>query len=177
MHARSSKANRGQAFEELINFTNAQYKSKRIALINKRPTPIKVIRSSGNVINGVFEKKSTVDYDGVYKGKPICFEAKSTNERERFYLSKIEQHQIEYLEQAAANGAICFLLIEFKVFDEVFFVPFTTIRQYLLQAQSGGKKSIPREDFEYYAYLVEKTKRAPLDYLLHVDTMIGCKPT
>lgn len=34
-------ANRGMAFEGLIDYSNAMYESKEIALIKKRPTPVK----------------------------------------------------------------------------------------------------------------------------------------
>ncbi|OJE33645.1 hypothetical protein A9490_20525 [Bacillus thuringiensis] len=71
--------NREMHFEKLVNLANEMYQRGSVALINKRPTPVKVIKSKGNqVINGFYESKSTVDYDGVYKGRAIAFEAKST---------------------------------------------------------------------------------------------------
>ncbi|MGD8188538.1 Holliday junction resolvase RecU [Brevibacillus ginsengisoli] len=169
-----SQANRGQAFEQLLNLTNQQYEAKGIALIHKRPTPVKVLRTRGNLItNAVYDKKSTVDYDGTYKGRAIYFEAKSTREKNRFDLKNIERHQLEHLEKAEHNGAICFFLIEFASYNEVYFVPLSTIRHYFIHVNNGGRKSIPREDFEYYAYEVTKSKRALLDYLVYVDRMIG----
>lgn len=39
----------------------------------------------GRVKDGYYESKSTVDYDGVYKGRAIAFEAKSTNEMKRLF--------------------------------------------------------------------------------------------
>jgi recombination protein U len=173
MRIKVSQANRGQAFEDLLNFTNLQYEKAGIALIHKRATPMKPLRRQGFHFLATFEKKSTVDYDGVYRGRAIYFEAKSTREETRFPLDNIEPHQIEHLEKAEKQGAVCFFLIEFAKSHEVFFVPLATVRHYLLHAQNGGRKSIPREDFDYYAYAVEKTKRAALDYLVHVDKMIG----
>lgn len=35
----------------------------------------------------------------------------------------------------------------------------------------GGRKSIPREEFEQHAYVVERTDRALVDYLVHVDKL------
>ncbi|WP_339167046.1 Holliday junction resolvase RecU [Brevibacillus sp. FSL L8-0520] len=173
MGIRTSQANRGQAFEQLLNFTNLQYERAGIALIHKRPTPMKPLRKQGFHFIATFEKKSTVDYDGVYRGKAIYFEAKSTREETRFPLDNIEHHQITHLERAEQQGAICFFLIEFAKSQEVFFVPLSTIRHYMLHAQTGGRKSIPKDDFEYYAYAVQNTKRAALDYLLWVDKLIG----
>lgn len=174
MGIRVSQANRGQAFEEVLNFTNGQYERAGIALINKRPTPIKATKTKGSrVLAGYFEEKSTVDYDGVYRGRAIYFQAKSTRERTRFDLSNISKHQVEHLEKAERNGAICFFLIEFAAYKTTYFVPLSFIRLAMVNAQNGGRKSIPIEDFEVYGYLVERTNRALLDYLLHADKLIG----
>lgn len=173
-----SQANRGQAFEDLVNYTNEQYRQKKIALIHKRPTPIKALKTKGfKVLSGVFESKSTVDYDGVYKGKAIYFEAKSTREKTRFDLSNISNHQMEHLEEAEGNGAICFFLIEFASHHETYFVPYSLIKHYKFHASLGGSKSIPYGDFEVYAYEVKKTNRGLLDYLVHVDRMMGLEGT
>ncbi|MDR7318886.1 Holliday junction resolvase RecU [Brevibacillus nitrificans] len=174
MPMRFGHANRGKGFENQLNLTNSQYQRKGIALIDKRTTPVKVLRTNGNhITDAVYDKKSTVDYYGTYKGRSIYFEAKSTAEVTRFDLKNIDDHQYDHLEAAEKYGAICFVLIEFTKSNEVMFVPFSTIKQYRLHASTGGRKSIPKDDFEYYAYLVSKTKRANLDYLLHVDRMIG----
>lgn len=167
---RVSQANRGQAFEDLINFANQQYRNSGSALIHKRPTPVKVLRTQGTrIVSAVYDSKSTVDYDGCYQGKAIYFEAKSTREKTKFNLSNISSHQIEHLEKAEAQGAICFFLIEFAVFQEVYFVPLSVIRHYV----NSGSKSIPYADIEIYSYEVKQTKRALLDYLVYVDKMIG----
>lgn len=174
MGIRVSQANRGQAFEDILNFTNVQYERAGIALINKRPTPIKATKTKGSrVLAGYFEEKSTVDYDGVYRGRAIYFEAKSTRERTRFDLANISQHQIKHLERAESNGAVCFFLIEFATTHEVYFMPLATIRHYMLHADNGGRKSIPKDEFDVYGHAVERTKRAALDYLLLVDKLLG----
>lgn len=98
--------NRGMAFEMLINLANEIYQRGGVVLINKRPTPVKVLKSKGGrVPNGFYEAKSTVDYDGVYKGRAIAFEANSA----RYDLKKIAQNQLDYLEKAEKMGAIFFL--------------------------------------------------------------------
>ncbi|PFV85352.1 hypothetical protein COL21_31195 [Bacillus thuringiensis] len=58
--------------------------------------------------------KSTVDYDGVYKGRAVYCEAKSTKETNRFPLNNISRHQIDYLKDKLEHGAICLMLIEFR---------------------------------------------------------------
>lgn len=83
---------RGAELENAINYTNQVYTQRGMAVVNKRPTPIKVTKSKGTrVLSGFFEEKSTVDYDGVYKGHSLCFEAKSTAEHLRFPLDNISK--------------------------------------------------------------------------------------
>ncbi|MGE7891073.1 Holliday junction resolvase RecU [Bacillus cereus] len=169
------QGNRGMAFEILINLANEMYKRGGVALINKRPTPVKVLKSKGSrVLNGFYEAKSTVDYDGVYKGRVIAFEAKSTEKDTRFDLKNIAQHQLDYLEKAEKMGAICFFLIEFSKDKSVFVLPLSVIQSYVrMSHQPKGKKPIPRADFDIYGYLIEQTERAPIDYLQYVDEAVA----
>lgn len=169
---RISYGNRGQAFEELLNYTNDLYESKGLAAIQKRPTPVKVTKSAGTrVIGGYFESKSTVDYDGVYRGRAIYFEAKSTGELDRFNLKNIDDHQYAHLEKCFGFGAVCFVLVEYRKHRKTYLLPFTALRAYWTVAEQGGRKSMTMENFEVDAYEVE-TGRAPLDYLAVVDKLL-----
>lgn len=163
---------RGQAFENLIDYTNQVYKNKGIALINKRPTPMKIIgQTRGKQHLCVFDKKSTVDYDGIYRGKPIVFEAKSTGLK-RVPLDIIADHQIEYLDQADNQGAISFLIVEIRPMQDVYIVSNAMLQKYVKDAQNGGRKSISIDDLEIYAELVEQGGGVPLNYLSVVDKFI-----
>ncbi|EEL50603.1 Holliday junction resolvase RecU [Bacillus cereus] len=166
--------NREMHFEKLINLSNEMYQREGVALINKRPTPVKVIKSRGSqVTNGFYEAKSTIDYDGVYKERAVAFEAKSTKSLTRFDLSNIAQHQLDYLEKAGKMGAVCFFLIEFSKDHTIFLVPASVIQSYVrMSHQPNGKKSISRVDFDIYGYLVDQTERAPVDYLQYIDEAI-----
>ncbi|WP_096435931.1 Holliday junction resolvase RecU [Alteribacter populi] len=162
------QGNRGQAFEMTLNLVNQLYKNNGVALINKRPTPVKVLKSKGTqVLKGFYESKSTVDYDGCYEGQAVAFEAKSVSGK-RFDLKNIHDHQLEYLERAQKHGAISFLLVEFRDVNTVYYISLSFIKKYLREAHRGGRKSIPLSDFEIYAYEVERG-RAPLDYLAVID--------
>lgn len=93
--------NCGMAFEMLINLANEMYQRGGVTLINKQPTPVKVLKSKGGrVLNGFYEAKSTVDYVGVYKGRAIAFEAMSTENATRCDLKNIVQYQLDYLDKA-----------------------------------------------------------------------------
>ena len=70
-----SYANRGMFLEHIINDTNTYYLSKDKAVIYKKPTPIKVLnvkyRTAKTTLidKAVFSETSTLDYNGIYKGK------------------------------------------------------------------------------------------------------------
>ncbi|TKJ05926.1 Holliday junction resolvase RecU [Bacillus cereus] len=164
--------NRGMSFELLLNITNRMYKERKIGIFNKRPTPVKVLKTNklGQILKSCWLEKSTVDYDGVYKGRAVYFEAKSTEETTRFPLSNIHRHQIDYLADTQAMGAICFFLVEFKVDQIIYFVPISLVTEYYQSMlYDGGRKSIPRSEFDKRAFRVEQTDRALVDYLHHVD--------
>lgn len=167
-------ANRGMALELLLNNTNRMYKSANIGVFNKRPTPVKVLKTDkrGNITKSNWQEKSTVDYDGVYKGRAVYFEAKSTEKNTSFPLEYIHRHQIDYLKDTQEMGAICFFLIEFRTDHVIYFVPVYLVAEYYeSMLYDGGRKSIPREEFEKRAYIVPQTNRAAVDYLYHVDKL------
>ena len=75
----NSRGLRGSFLEELVNMTNDKYRSQKLALVQKVPTPIKPItidQTTRHITLAYFEQKSTVDYIGVVQGIPICFDAK-----------------------------------------------------------------------------------------------------
>ena len=86
----NSRGLRGSFLEELVNMTNDKYRSQKLALVQKVPTPIKPItidQTTRHITLAYFEQKSTVDYIGVVQGIPICFDAKECA-TDRFPLAK-----------------------------------------------------------------------------------------
>jgi len=166
-----SYSNRGMAFEQLIDRTNQMYDNMEMAVINKRPTPVKILKQiNRSMISGFLEKPSTVDYDGTFRGRSIVFEAKSVRELNRFDLKNMQDHQVEYLSKCHRAGAISFLLVEFVKHHTIYLMPYETLAHYWTRAQAGGRgtKSIPIEDFNINAYEVA-SGRVPVDYLKVVN--------
>lgn len=163
----------GQAFENLINIANRQYANAGIALIHKREAPVKVNQKiKGKIVDGYYMEKSTVDYDGVYEGKAIYFEAKSTTNETSFALSNIKPHQLAHMEAAAAHGAICFVLVHFMKHSKTFYMPLSFLRKCVERARDGGRKSIAYREFIEHCPEVLNTRRSILDYLIHVEREI-----
>ena len=161
-----SAGNRGMSFESDINAANDYYREKGICLITKRPTPINVVKvdySKGAIItNAYFEKQSTTDYNGVFKGRYIDFEAKSTKQKVSFPLANIPSQQIEHLTKVIEHQGIAFFLIRFETVGRVFLLD----AQYVIDFHSKFKrKSIPLNLIKEVGVEIEYGLNPRLNYI------------
>lgn len=161
----NTHANRGMHFEEIINYTNAQYERKGIASIRKVSTPWKVIRDGKRIVKAFPEGPSTVDYMGDWKGKSICFEAKSTNSTSSIPFKNFEDHQIEFIRRWQGIG---FALIHFEYYKETYLIDKKDLLEKWDLQYKGGRKSIPYEWFQQNAKPI-KQGMFLLDYLAAVN--------
>lgn len=109
----NSRGLRGSTLEDLVNRTNEQYAEKKLALIQKIPTPITPVRmdkENRHITLAYFEQKSTVDYIGAVQGIPVCFDAKECCV-DTFPLSNVHSHQVSFMEAFEQQGGIAFFLI------------------------------------------------------------------
>ena len=167
-----SAANRGMSLEEDINLSNDYYREVGQALINKRPTPINIVKvdysHGARITDAYFEKQSTTDYNGVYKGRYIDFEAKNTKSTTSFPLSNISEHQIVHLKNVIKHGGIAFFIISFHMMDEVYLLDAKFVIEFY---EHGKRKSIPYEVFKENGLLVKQDYSPRLHYLDAVDAL------
>ena len=165
-----SSANRGMDFENDINLSNEYYKSKGICLITKRPTPINVVKvdysQGAKITHAYFETQSTTDYNGVYKGKYIDFEAKNTKNKTSFPLNNITHHQIEHLKMVIYHDGIAFFIIQFESLNKVFLLDASYVIHFYENAE---RKSIPLSCFIENGIEIEKSFNPRLKYIDAVD--------
>lgn len=162
----NSRGLRGSTLEELINFTNETYRNKKIALIQKIPTPIKPInidKSSRHITLAYFEQKSSVDYIGVVQGIPVCFDAKECS-KDTFSIQNIHEHQYKFMEEYEEQNAIAFILLFFTERNEMYYVPFRDLKIFYERSINGGRKSIKYEEIDK-TYRIQGTPGAPVHYL------------
>ena len=131
----NSRGLRGSTLEDLINHTNDLYREKKLALIQKIPTPITPIeidKSSRHITLAYFDQKSTVDYIGAVQGIPVCFDAKECAVK-TFPLQNIHPHQIEFMGEFEKQGGIAFIILYFTG---------------LKRMEEGGRKSFTYDEVD-----------------------------
>ena len=171
--------NRGMNLENDINISNQYYVDTKKAFIYKKPTPIKIVSvdypTKTNRIGNIkikeayFESPSTTDYNGLYKGKYIDFEAKETNNKEYFPLENIHPHQIKHLRNIFENDGICFLIIRFTSYNKTYLLFGKDFFDFL---DNSKRKSIPINYFEEKGYIIKEKYSPRLDYLEIIDNYL-----
>ena len=165
-----SYGKRGMLLESMIEYSNQTYKQKGIALIDKIPTNWKVYfdKATQKVRNAFPEKKGTVDFIGVSKGKSIAFDAKSTQSKTSFALKNVEEHQMRYLLEHQKHGGVSFFIVYFEKHDEAYFLTIDQYYEWYKAMLGGGRKSIPHKWFQENCPLIKSRNGIALDYLEHV---------
>lgn len=166
-------ANRGMSLEEDINATNEYYLEMNIAVIHKKPTPVQIVnvdypsRSAAKITEAYFKQASTTDYNGLYQGRYIDFEAKETRNKTSFPMRNIHDHQVVHMKRVVDQGGIAFLIVRFTLLEEVYFFE---ARHFLEWYGSiDTRKSIPKAVFEEKGYLIPQSYQARVDYLQIID--------
>ena len=161
--------NRGMDLENELNLSNTYYIEIDKALIYKKPTPIGVAEVSytpkGKIIEkAFFKEQSTLDYNGLYRGKYIEYEAKVTKNRTAFPLHNIHDHQIKHIRNILKHHGIVFLII--KINELVYLLKGEDFINYI---DFQNRKSVAYEYIKNTGFLIKYGFNPPLDYLKIVD--------
>ncbi len=164
-----SHSNRGMNLENSLNSSNDYYLRKDRALIYKKPTPIGVVDVSYNnhkkiIEKAYFKEQSTLDYNGLYRGKYIEFDAKETLNKTSFPLSNIHEHQTLQIRNVIKHGGIVFLIIRMN--DIVYLLPG---EEYISYIDNNDRKSISYKYIQEHAHIIKMGYQPQLDYLDIVD--------
>lgn len=166
--------NRGMVLEDDLNITNEYYRECDIAIIYKKPTPITIhkvnykSRDNAFIEKASFKIPSTTDYNGIYKGKYIDFEAKETRSKTSFPLVNIHEHQLKHLDSIVRHGGIGFIIVRFVTLNKTFLLMWQDIKDFI---EGDTRKSIPLSYFEKKGKLIEIGLRPRLDYLKYIEVM------
>lgn len=165
---------RGMSLEYDINESNTFYLLNDIAVIHKKPTPITIVdvdypsRSEAVITKAYFKIASTTDYNGVYKGKYIDFEAKETKNIKGFPIINIHKHQIEHLILVSKHGGISFIIVRFTALNQTYLLTCEKLKYFL---DHFTKTSIPIDYFKKNSYLIKDKFNPRVDYLSIIDSI------
>lgn len=167
--------NRGMTLEEDINVTNQFYLQTGKAVIHKKPTPIQIVnvdypkRSAAVITEAYFKLASTTDYNGVYRGKYIDFEAKETRNKTSLPLNNFHSHQIEHMKNVVNQGGICFVILKFVHIDTIFILGVDHLFIFWDDHLQDGRKSIPLSYVKQHGEVVPIKYQPRIDYLSVID--------
>ena len=164
--------NRGMDLESDLNMTNEYYRINDIAIIHKKPTPITInkvdfkSRKDALITEAHFKIPSTTDYNGIYKGKYIDFEAKETKSLTSFPLNNIHLHQIKHLESIYKHGGIGFIIVKFVRLNKIFLLYIEDLIEFM---NNETRVSIPLSYFEEKGHLIKEGINPRIDYLKIIE--------
>lgn len=161
--------NRGMDLENSINEANEYYLENNLALIYKKPTPIGIVKVSyennSKVIDkAYFKEPSTLDYNGIFKGKYIEFEAKETTNKTSFPLRNIHPHQIKHIAKVLEHGGIVFIIIKINQIDYLL-----DGKDFLDYIENNQRNSITYDYIKNKGFVIKYNFNKGLDYLNIVD--------
>ncbi len=165
--------NRGMNLENDLNITNKYYIDNNIAYIYKKPTPIKVVKAINEfnkrvIKEAYYSEPSTTDYNGIYKGNYIDYEAKETKNKTCFPLSNIHKHQINHIRNIVKENGICFLIIRFITLNETYLLK---AQDFLSYIDNNKNSNIKLDYIKKYGNILKDKYYPRIDYLEIVDKL------
>ena len=171
----ASRGLSGSALEEMINYTNADYLNRGLALVQKIPTPITPVEidaASRHITLAYFDQQSTVDYIGAVQGIQVCFDAKECK-TDTFPLANVHPHQVEFMGNMERQQGVAFLLILYTERNECYYLPYRDLIRFYERMEQGGRKSFRLDEIDR-TFRVEIKNQVYVHYLeaLNLDLMI-----
>ena len=169
---------RGMSFEAQIVKANEYYLVSGTAVIHKKPTPVQIVkvdypvRSAAKITEAYFKTPSTTDFNGVYNGVYIDFEAKETTNKTSFPLSNLHPHQAKHIFAVAKQDGFAFLLVKFTKIDEIYLLTVDTLQQFWQEYELGERKSIKHAEFVALGVLIPANTYPSVDYLKVVKNLL-----
>ncbi|OAS86362.1 MULTISPECIES: Holliday junction resolvase RecU [Metabacillus] len=168
-------SNRGMTLEEDLNETNKYYLESKLAVIHKKPTPVQIVnvdyprRSAAVIKEAYFKQSSTTDYNGIYRGKYVDFEAKETKNKTSFPLQNFHAHQIDHMRNIVEQGGICFVIL--SAFNEFYYLEAQNLLTFWNRQETGGRKSITHDELNEHGHKIPLGYQARIDYLKIIDKL------
>lgn len=172
--AHHDTSRRGMTLENDINNANQYYLAYKIANVHKKPTPITIVnvsypsRNKAKITEAYFKVPSTTDYNGIYRGRYLDFEAKECKSKTAFPFSSIHPHQIAHLKDVLDHGAIAFIIIRMSFYAIDYLIK---AEDFLLYYNNTDRRSIPYSWIKEYGHPIANSYLIPVDYIKTIDDL------
>lgn len=166
-------ANRGMELESLIDHMNTVYRHRKVALIQKIPAAWLPVRGrDGRIVAAKIDRKSGVDYMGVWHRGAIAFEVKSTMNKNNWSIGNLTEDQFRFLvDHSVVNrNAFQFVLLGFMRLKRCYLLDLDFIQKVWGKWQDGGKASVTVTELEGVPSMLINY---PFDYLRLVEERFG----
>lgn len=152
----------GKEFEEQVEAICEIYKLNKLAIIEKTPEPMRILK---HIENGhfetVFTKSAQPDFKGTLNGgRTVVFDAKFTESNKITYQA-LSDYQREALSAYHELGAMSFVLVGFT--DGAMYK--VDIRNWINMKEIFGRKHIKQEELETMAFRAKRSKNGMIDFL------------
>ena len=168
----NNTSRRGMSLENDINQACEYYLLHELANIHKKPTPITIVdvdypsRNKAKITEAYFKVPSTTDYNGIYKGKYIDFEAKECRSATSFPFSSIHEHQIKHLRSVLSHGAIAFIIIRMVHYGDDYLIKAGDFLEFY---DHTSRRSLPYDWIVEHGKIIPMRLFAPCDFLRTID--------
>lgn len=146
-------ANRGKQWQKILQ---AEFDQIEWHTIVKTDPPVRVFKMLGGArFEGCFSAAGQCDFEGGFRGRHVCLEAKDCAQAS-FPRAKIREGQWKRLEDANAHGAISGLLLRFAGEtadkDQMWLVEFWALKELFHRKASFGHDLVTAENAHRLAY-------------------------
>ena len=156
---------RGMSFEDDLTKSNEHYLAVQIVKVHYPK------RAAAVITEAYFRTPSTTDFNGIFKGRYIDFEAKETSNATIFPLQNLHEHQVNHMIEVKKHGGITFLLVKFSKFNEIYLLPCENLAKFWQEYKLGNRRSIRREEFAQYGTKIPEGAFPRIDYLKVVEEL------
>ena len=126
-------------------------------------------RSAAVIKEAYFTQASTTDYNGVYRGFYLDFEAKETKNKTSFPFKNFHAHQIEHMKACLEQKGVCFVLLWFSTLKRCFYLNSVNLIAYWDAQKEKGRKSLPLSLIEELGIEIKTGISPRIPYLDAVD--------
>ena len=86
-------------------------------------------------------------------------------------MKNFHEHQIQHIRNVLKQNGIVFVLLRFSFTEEVYYLEAKHLLSFWDRMNSGGRKSITKEEIEIYGHHIALSLQPRIDYIQVIDKL------